>query len=454
MAPKPAATPWDVLILGGGVTGAGILRDCALRGLRACLVEKGELARGTTSNSSHLIHGGLRYLLYDRFETHLTCWDSGHILRTAGLLLTRLPILWPVYRDHRHGLETVETLLQAYDRFSAMKGGRPHLRLSPEQVLAIFPTLKPDGLQGALSFDEWWTDPRALVSANVESARRHKAEAILQSEAVALLREGSRVTGARIRHQGSGREEEVAARLVVNATGPWADRTAALADCRVALRLRQGTHLVYDKLPYKAGLLVEAADRERYVFLLPFGTMTLVGPTDVPCPTAPDALTPQDEEIAYLLASMRRYFPDFPERYDRLLCGARPILAQAADERLLSRDYELFDHERREAIAGFITIAGGKLSSYRKMAEDVTDLLCRKLGKTAACRTHQETLWGEPVRDIPPDPLPPKRFRRFLNRHPRLRELYALSCLAVEYARHLFRRPPAHRPFAAHYGLK
>lgn len=448
------ANAYDVLILGGGATGAGILRDCALRGLRACLVEKGELARGTTINSSQLIHGGLRYLLYDRFETQLTCWDSGHILRTAGPLLKRLPILWPVYRGHRHGMATVETLLSAYDRFSAMKGGRPHLRLTPEQVRAVFPTIQPEGLLGALSFDEWWLDPVALVKANVDSAKARRAEAIVQAEAIALTRADGRVTGARLRYRGSGRQEELAAQLTVNATGPWADRTAALADCKVPLRLRQGSHLVYDKLPFKAGLLVEAEDRKRYVFLLPFGSVTLVGPTDVPCPTGPDSLKPQTEETAYLLASMRRYFPDFPERFDRLMCGARPILAQVADERLLSRDYEIFDHETRDGVPGFVTIAGGKLSSYRKMAEDLTDLACRKLGRTAHCPTRNETLWGEPVHEVPDYPLPPPRLKAFLNRHPRLRELYALSHLGVEFVRHAFRNSPPPADFYSHYGVK
>ena len=444
------ASDWDVLILGGGVTGAGILRDCAMRGLKACLVDKGELAQGTTVNSSHLVHGGLRYLLYDRFETQLTCWDSGHILRTAGPLLTRIPIIWPVYADHTHGIETVETLLQAYDRFSAMKGGRRHLRLSPEEVLSIFPGMRREGLLGGLSFDEWWVDPAALVQANVDSAKKHGAEAFTHTQATELVREVGRVTGAKLRRK-DGQEQAVTARLVVNATGPWADRTAALGDCKVPLRLRQGTHLVYDTLPAKAGLLVEAVDRGRYVFLLPFGKMTLVGPTDVACPSGPDALKPGADEIRYLLDSMKRYFPDFPERYDRLLCGARPILAQATDERLLSRDYELIDHEKRESLSGFVTIAGGKLSSYRKMAEDLTDLLCRKLGKKIACSTHKETLWGEPVTKIPRDPLPPKRFRRFLNKNPRLRELHALGWLGVEYARHYLKSEPPQPDFASHY---
>jgi glycerol-3-phosphate dehydrogenase len=161
---------YDVVIIGGGITGAGVLRDLSLRGLRCLLVEKGEPGRGTTVNSSHLIHGGLRYLLYDRLTTHASCWDAGHIVRIAGGLLTRLPILWPVYRGHTHGLETVETLLEAYDGFQRMKGGLPHMRLPPREALRLIPALRPEGLLGAVVFDEWWVDPLALVRANLKSA--------------------------------------------------------------------------------------------------------------------------------------------------------------------------------------------------------------------------------------------------------------------------------------------
>src|SRR5580704_5192459 len=147
-----------------------------MRGLRTLLVERRQPAMGTTITSTHLIHGGLRYLLYDRLTTHTTCWDSGHIVRIARPLLQRLPILWPVYKGHSHGLATVETLLESYDGFQRMKLGLAHLRLSAAEALSLVPGLEPEGLLGAVSFDEWWVDPAALVAANLDSARRHGAE--------------------------------------------------------------------------------------------------------------------------------------------------------------------------------------------------------------------------------------------------------------------------------------
>src|SRR5579883_80693 len=160
---KIRSMAYDVVVIGGGITGAGAARDCAMRGLKTLLLERGEPGMATTVSSTHLIHGGLRYLLYDRLTTHTTCWDSGHIIRIAQPVLTRVPILWPVYADHTHGIETVETLIEVYDRFSKMKGGLPHLRLSAEETLKLVPSLKREGLIGAVSFDEWWVDPVGLV---------------------------------------------------------------------------------------------------------------------------------------------------------------------------------------------------------------------------------------------------------------------------------------------------
>lgn len=433
---------YDVVIVGGGVTGAGTARDCAMRGLKTLLLERGKPGMATTVSSTHLIHGGLRYLLYDRLTTHTTCWDSGHIVRIAAPLLTRLPILWPVYADHTHGLETVETLLEVYDYFSGMKGGRPHLRLSARETLKLVPGLKPEGLLGALSFDEWWVDPVALVEANLESARRHGAEIVTGRPVEALLREGNAVRGVRA----DGRD--ILARTVINAGGPWVDKIAGLAGLSIPLRLQKGAHLRYDRKLVPVGLLLEAAGNGRYVFLIPSPQGTLLGPTDLPAPADPDQVSASPEEVRYLLDSARRYFKDFPERFDQLTIGARPILGQAGSEKLLSREFEVFDHRLRDGLDGFLTIGGGKMSDFRVMAEAVTSLACARLGKPAPCRTFLETLDGRPAAELRSFPRPWKPVKRFLRGHPRLRELHALGYLGLAFSRHLARRvfdgkPPA-----------
>ncbi|MBI4376887.1 MAG: FAD-dependent oxidoreductase [Elusimicrobia bacterium] len=435
MARAKSPGVYDVIVVGGGVTGAGVARDCAMRGLKTLLLERGRPGAATTLSSSHLIHGGLRYLLYDRLTTHMTCWDSGHIVRIARPLLAQLPIVWPVYRGHAHGIETVETLLEAYDAFQPMKEGRPHLRLSAAETLRLFPGLSPEGLLGAVSFDEWWVDPLALVRDNLASARRHGAEIRADCAVTNLARAEDIVTGVLCG------EEWIESRLVINAAGPWIDKVAGMAGLSIPLRLQKGTHLVYRKKLTPAGLLLEAADKVRYVFMIPSAQGTLVGPTDIAAPHDPDQVSTAPSEIKYLLDSLKRYFPRFPESYDETIVGARPILGQGGSEKLLSREFEVFDHERRDGLAGLLTIGGGKMSDFRLMAETVTDAACEKLGVAAGCRTQLETLSGEALGHVPAYPKPPKWLRRLLRRHPRLREFHAIAHLGATFAAHMARRP-------------
>ncbi|MEE8425445.1 MAG: FAD-dependent oxidoreductase [Elusimicrobiota bacterium] len=429
---------YDVIVIGGGITGAGILRDCALRGLRALLIEKSGLGRATTAASTHLIHGGLRYLLYDRLTTHTTSWDAGNIVRIAGPMLKRLPILWPFYRGARHGSETVETLLESYDEFQRMKSGLPHLRIGPESAAELVPGLKTKGLRGAVSFDEWWVDAIGLVEKNIGAAKALGAEIRTDTEAVGLIREdGKRVVGVTV--DTAGKKSELRAKVVINAAGPWADRVSRLAGIPTPLRLRKGTHLVYGKPLVPIGLLLEAVDRERHIFVIPFEKGTLVGPTDLPGTDDPDQLGADGAEIQYLLDSVRRFLPDFPKDYSSTITGARPIIDRGGSEKLLSREYEVRDHEAA-GVEGFLTVAGGKMSDFRLMAKDSVDLACRKLGRTDECTTHSVTLEGESVGMMPVFRRPWRPLKRFLRRHPYLRECHALFWLGLHFAVHLLQR--------------
>lgn len=474
---------FDALIIGGGITGAGVLRDLSLRGLKALLVERALPGEATTASSTHLIHGGLRYLLYDRPTTHTTCWDSGNIRRIAAPLLTRLPIVWPVYRGHSHGLETVETLLESYDGFQRMKEGLRHLRLSASATLRLFPGLREEGLLGSAAFDEWWVDAAGLARENLASARRAGARVLPRTRAVGLLKTEGRITGVRVMTE-EGRTEEVTSSVVVNAAGPWAAEVAAMAGARIPLRLRKGSHLVYEgdsplrsAGPVRAGLLLEAVDRGRYVFIVPGVGKTLLGPTDLEA-RGPGDLAASPEEIRYLLSSARRYFKDFPERFSRSVAGLRPILGQEGSEKLLSREYAVLDHGGRGAAglegrgpstvrkgipgggeaSGLVSVVGGKMSDFRLMASDACDEVCRLLGKGSPCRTHLLTLSGESVGDVPDWPRPWKPLKSFLRGHPRLRELHALAYLGAGLVRHAARRALGLAPesdendFLAHYG--
>jgi len=425
---------FDVVIIGGGVTGAGTARDCAMRGFKTLLIERGRPGGATTAASTHLIHGGLRYLLYDRLTTHMTCWDSGHILRIAGNLLARMPILWPVYDWHSHGLETVETLLESYDYFQRMKGGRKHLRISSRAVLELIPDLKPEGLKGGVLFDEWWVDPLLLVDKNLDSARRHGARV-----ETGLLVEGLLMEGQNVRGVFAG-GKEIRSRIVINASGPWVGGVAAMAGADIPLRLRQGTHLIYEKRLVSMGLLLEAVEKGRYIFTIPFKDGTLVGPTDVDAGETPANVKTSPAEIESLSKTARFYLRNLPERYDSTIVGARPILGRGGDERFLSRQYEVFDHESRDGICGLVSIGGGKMSDFRAMAEAAADAAGAKLGRAAPCRTRGETLDGKPVESGPDSPKPSALLRRIFRARPRLRQLHALAYLAAGSIRHWRRR--------------
>ncbi|MBI3550347.1 MAG: FAD-dependent oxidoreductase [Elusimicrobia bacterium] len=432
---------FEAIVIGGGIVGAGIARDLALRGLKAVVLERGEPGRATTGSSTHLIHGGLRYLLYDRLTTHTTCWDSGHIVRIARPLLTRLPILWPVYRDHTHGAETVETLMETYDHFSGMKEGLPHLRLSAAETLKLVPDMKRSGLKCSLSFDEWWVDAAGLAKANLRAAADYGAELRTNTTVLRLLKNDRRVEGVETAGA-DGTRSEIRAPVTINAAGPWIDRVASTAGIRIPLRLQKGTHLIYERAilapethpPF--GLLVEAEGGGRFVFLLHLRGQTWVGPTDLPAPENPDRVTTEPEEIRYLLASARRYFPKFPKEYDRTTVGARPILGQSGNQKLLSREFEILEHDARDGVSGLVTAAGGKMSDFRLMAQEAVDAACRVLGRPLTCTTHLRTLAGDPVGKIPEYPFPSRDVKRFLKTRPRLRELHALTYLAGAYAKH------------------
>jgi glycerol-3-phosphate dehydrogenase len=211
-----------------------------------------------------------------------------------------------------------------------------------------------------------------------------------------------------------------------------------MAGTQLPLRLMKGTHLIWNDpklVPF--GLLLEAVDRERYVFVVPSPLGTWVGPTDIPGPENPDEVRTTQEERDYLLRSVQRYFPQWPSTPDATIVGSRPILGQPGSEKLLSRDFEVFDHELRDATPGLLTIGGGKMSDYRIMAEAVVDTACRKMGISAPCKTHTLTLDDKPITSIPPDVPPSSGLKNFLKGHPRLREFHALSHLGVAFTKHL-----------------
>lgn len=416
---------FDVIVIGGGVNGTGIARDAALRGMRTLLLEKEDFGVGASGNSSGMIHGGLRYLLSDIHTTKKSCLDSGYIQRIAPHLLFRIPLLFPILAGGlraRIQVELVEAFLAAYDHFAPLKNGKPHCRLTAAQALTLEPGLRPD-LAAVLTFDEWGIDPYRLCVANATAAREAGAEVRNHSEVVDLLRMGRAVVGVRTRERLTGRTEELQARRVVNAAGPWLPRVAGIAGAEVRIRPGKGVHLVVDRRISNVGVVAEAIDG-RQIFILPYDNGALIGTTDDDYYGDPDDLTVTEDEVEYLLQGVEHLLPRIRRhRICATTAGLRPTLyAWGANEDALSRDHEVVDHEKKDGVPGLVTVAGGKLAAYRLMAEEAVDLLARALGFSRPCTTGSAPLPGaeeafDPAAAAQATGLPAYTLARMHHRH-------------------------------------
>ncbi len=397
----PVTMQYDVIVVGGGVNGCGIARDAAMRGLKAILIEKNDFGSGTTGASSQMIHGGARYLLSSLKTTRLSSIDSGYIQKIAPHLLFRIPFIFPVLKKPTGSswtrqvyLSLLEVFFQAYDKYSALKNGKPHTRLSRDEALAIEPDLSED-LLGAVTFDEWGIDSFRLCVNNALSAAQHGCEIRNHTEVTEVLQEGGEVVGVKVLDTLQNTRQEIRAKLVVNAAGPWAPRLAAMADCELKLRPAKGVHVTFDRRLSNFAILAKAIDG-RSIFMMPYQNVTVVGTTDDDYFGDPDAIPILEDEVAYLLEGIEQVFPRIRQaRMIRAWAGIRPTLYRRGPyEDDLSRDYKIFDHEFEDRRPGILSIAGGKLASYRLMAEDMVDVVCKKLGVAAPCRTHLVPLPG------------------------------------------------------------
>ncbi|HEX9579086.1 MAG TPA: glycerol-3-phosphate dehydrogenase/oxidase [Myxococcales bacterium] len=377
---------FDLLVIGGGVNGTGIARDAAMRGLSTCLVEKKDFAAGSSGANSGMIHGGLRYLLFDAQVTRLSCLDSGYIQRIAPHLLFRIPFLVPFLPRgkgelfDRAWVYGAECYFEEYDRYQPLKNGKPHTRLSDEELHQIEPGIT-EGTLGAVTMDEYGIDPFRLCTLNARSAAAHGAEVRNHTIVTALEK------GWTVELNGS---EKVHARAVFNAGGPWAPKIAALAGHELKIRPGKGVHVTLDRRLSNYGIICRAIDG-RDVFVMPHEDSSIVGTTDDDFYGDPDELSVSQDEIEYLLQSVEHTFPAVrTARILRAWAGVRPTLWQYGPlEDRLSRDHRIYDHGE-----GFYSIVGGKLASFRAMAEEAVDAVAKALAKGERCRTHETALPG------------------------------------------------------------
>lgn len=390
MSAAPSAH--DVVVIGGGVTGAGVARDLSLRGLSVLLLEKGDWGAGTSGASSWMIHGGFRYLEFDWDTTRLSCLDAGHIVSIARNLVYRVVFLVPVLPGDRYDIEVVETAMEVYDRFQPLKKAHAHIRLSGDEARKAEPGLSPE-VTAAVTMEEWGVDPHRLTYANVEDAVAHGTRALNHARVVGLIRDAGKVIGVRYRTS-DGATSEARARVVVNATGPWSSEVAGMAGLRVELRPAKGIHIVYPHRVSNFSISAESVDG-RDLLMVSHGGFTLLGTTDDDFYGDLDSVEVVEDEVDYLLQAFERVFPSIRRhRAARTTAGVRPTLFKwRSYEDNLSRRYEVIDHAAQGG-EGLITIAGGKLSMYRLMAEETSDAVCRKLGHDARSTTATRPLPG------------------------------------------------------------
>ena len=398
-----APSAHDVCVIGGGVTGAGIARDLSLRGLSVLLLEKGDWGGGTTGSSSWMIHGGPRYLEFDWDTTRLSTQDAGYIVSIAKNMVYRVVFIIPVLPHDKNNIERMETAMEVYDRFQPLKHAHPHVRLTADEARQAEPGLSAD-IIGAVTMEEWGVDPHRLVFANVQDAVEHGARALNHTRVVDLLRDGGKVIGVRY-HGPDGSMSEARARVVVNAAGPWVPEVSRMAGATVHLRPAKGIHIVYPHRISNFSISAESIDG-RDLLLVSHAGFSLLGTTDDDFYGDLDSVDVLEDEVDYLLQAFERVFPSIRDyRPARTTTGVRPTLfkwRRYEDE--LSRRYEVIDHAP-DGAEGFVTIAGGKLSMYRLMAEETADVVCRKLGHQAPSVSATRPLPGNESDVEPPDEL-------------------------------------------------
>ncbi|UYA62276.1 Anaerobic glycerol-3-phosphate dehydrogenase subunit A [Pectobacterium sp. F1-1] len=379
----------DVVVIGGGATGAGTARDCALRGLRCLLLERYDIATGATGRNHGLLHSGARYAVTDG-ESARECIEENQILR----------------RIARHCIEPTDGLFitlpeddlgwQAQFITACQQAGIRAQAIDPQEALRLEPAANP-ALIGAVRVPDGSVDPFRLTAANMIDACEHGAEVLTYHEVIGLIRQGDRVIGVRVFDHKKGVETEIYAQVVVNAGGIWGQHIAEYADLRVRMFPAKGALLI---LGHRINNMVinrcrKPADAD---ILVPGDTISLIGTTSthidydqidnmLVTPAEVETLMREGSMLAPSLASTRIL---------RAYAGVRPLVASDSDPsgRSVSRGIVLLDHASRDGLEGFITITGGKLMTYRLMAEWVTDAVCKKLGHDVACSTAQTPLPG------------------------------------------------------------
>ncbi len=365
--------PVDILVVGGGITGAGIARDAAMRGFRTALVDRADFGAATSGRSSRLVHGGLRYLEHGAFRLVFEASRERHtLLRIAPHLVWPRSFLFPLFAGGRVPRWKLVAGLWLYDALALLRNVRAHRWLSKRAMLRAEPGLRSRDLRGGARYYDAQCDDARLTLATIRAAHRHGALVANYAAVESLETADGRVRGARVIDQFTGARLGVRALVTVNATGPWSDRLRG--DGFQVLRPTKGVHVVVprSRLGTTEAITLLSPVDGRVLFILPWDDLAYIGTTDTDYDGDPDAVRADGDDVVYLLRSANAVLPDARLRPDDVIAtwaGLRPLLRspEARDPAAVSREHRILD------APGLLSVVGGKLTTYRVMAAEATD---------------------------------------------------------------------------------
>ncbi|MHB8846043.1 MAG: glycerol-3-phosphate dehydrogenase/oxidase [Nitrospirota bacterium] len=421
---------FDVIVIGGGITGAGVARDASQRGLSTLLLEKRDYASGVSSKTTRLVHGGLRYLANFEIDLVAEALRERSILRKqCPYLITPMPIMIPIYQGDPHGRAAISIGIHLYELLTREQDIPHYFTSGTDRTLSMEPRLGRDGLKGsALFYDHQIIMPERLVLENIIAARETGATVLNYTAAEKIEDHGDRVM-VTARDAISGMVSTYQARVVINAGGPWVDQVRASGgiDRTKIIYPTKGIHLILPKISEQS--LFVASKDGRMFFIIPMDRWSLIGTTDTRYSGDLDEVHADAADVEYLLTESRRVLPGLNLTRESILytyAGVRPLAFAGEKESTISRKHRVIPEGRSGRV---ITIAGGKYTTYRNMAEDVVDAACKRLGRKAVCETARSPLAGS---------LPAPLEEYVKEAVPRMSETFSVTSDTVRHLIHLY----------------
>lgn len=405
---------YDLLVVGGGITGAGVARDAASRGMKVLLCEANDFASGTSSRSSKLVHGGIRYLENLEFGlVHEALTERTLLLETAPHMVHPIRFLLPIYKSSRVGLLKMELGMILYDILSLFEAPKLHEMHFKGGTQEAEPLLQDENLVGSVVYSDAFMEDDRLVIETLRAANRLEAHCVNYTSVDKIVETGEGVQ-AQLTDKLHQKKFEVRAKHVVCALGPWTDISgqALIADWKPVLRPTKGVHLVFkrERMPVQTGIVM--AVEERIVFVIPRGDIVIVGTTDTDFRDNPADVRVSSEDVVYLLETTNKYFPSLglsPEDVISCYAGVRPLVKDdSSSEGKTSREHVIYKHTDHITL-----VAGGKYTTYRSMAEEIVETVLKRFPfeQKMALRSPNTKTYLNPM-------ATPERIKRFASRIP------------------------------------